>query len=88
VLTHEYGHAVHLQSGVKVPGTGNGGTEWNVRSDKAHFAPYQAASDLGAYALQNPLEAVAEAFVAREKGDFVPPFYAELLDRIDGEVMK
>ena len=88
VLTHEYGHAVHLQSGVKVPGTSSTGAEWNVRSDKTHFTPYKEASDLGAYALKNPLEAVAEAFVAREKGDFVPPFYAELLDRIDGEVMK
>lgn len=88
VLTHEYGHAVHLQSKIKVPGTSSTGAEWNVRSDKTHFTPYKEASDLGAYALKNPLEAVAEAFVAREKGDFVPPFYAELLDRIDGEVMK
>jgi hypothetical protein len=86
VLTHEYGHAVHLQSGVKVPGTGNGGTEWNVRSDKAHFAPYQAASELGAYALQSPLEAVAEAFTAREKGVPIPSFYSDLLLNIDGEI--
>ena len=84
VLTHEYGHAVHLQSGLKVPGTSSTGTEWNVRSDKNHFAPYQAASELGAYALSNPLEAVAEAFAAREKGLPIPDFYADFLSRIDG----
>lgn len=86
VLTHEYGHAVHLQSGKKVPWTTNEGTEWNVRSDKPHFEPYQAASELGAYALQSPLEAVAEAFTAREKGLPIPNFYAEFLSSIDGEL--
>ena len=88
VLSHEYGHAMHLMSGVRVPNTSRDGTYWATNTTDKSIMPYEGASQLGAYALQNPLEAVAEAFAVRNRGGQIPQFYADLLREIDEKVKK
>ena len=88
VLSHEYGHAMHLMSGVRVPNTNRDGTYWATNTTDKSIIPYEGASQLGAYALQSPLEAVAEAFAVRNRGGQIPQFYADLLREIDEKVKK
>lgn len=83
ILNHEFGHMLHLYSRVKVPNTVKSGTEWSEKWNAKNILPYRQASQLGAYAIKNPLEAVAEAFAAREKGEHVPEFYLSILSDID-----
>jgi len=88
VLRHEYGHAMHLMSEIRVPNTDRTGTGWAPNTTRKSIVPYEGAAELGAYALENPLEAVAEAFAAKRKGQKLPKFYEDLLDQIDKKVKK
>ena len=89
-FTHEFGHSVHLKSDVLLQGTRKKEYgEWNTYSfTQKTVEPFIQATEISTYASSSPLEAVAEAFVAREKGLEIPSIYKSVLEEIDMAVIK
>lgn len=90
IFVHEFGHAMHLKSGIILQGCRKKEYgEWNTYSfSKKTVEPFMQATEMSAYAATSPLEAVAEAFLAREKGEAVPSVYEAILKEIDAVMKK
>lgn len=95
VIEHEYGHFLHntanRMSGIYEPKKYIGMKKLHGEPeiwDSNNKSGQVAAASISKYAADNPLEAVAEAFVAKRKGYAVPKVLDDILDDIDKAVGK
>lgn len=95
VIEHEYAHFLHdtanRLSGIYEPKKYIGMKKLHGEPDiwdSNNRSGQVAAASISKYAADNPLEAVAEAFVAKRKGYSVPKVLDDILDDIDKAVGK
>ena len=95
VIEHEYAHFLHntanRKSGIYEPKKYIGMKKLHGEPDiwdSNNKSGQVAAASISKYAADNPLEAVAEAFVAKRKGYSVPKVLDDILDDIDKAVGK